>query len=212
MNIIEIRELLLNPNKKKNIKVRELFIKEGQKVGFYGSEEYIEDLFKKISGINNYKGSINIFSNELEIAREKILTNMGIYFEELENIDIKLKKYLEMVASFYDDIDFPKIEDIMNKYRIMKLKNKSLIQMDKFYAKKSIFSATMLNDPDIFLIFNIFKNLKKESKDIILEIIEYELNDKTLIINSDNLEDLKKFCNLIYEIRQGELNVIYCNK
>lgn len=196
----------------KDIKVESLIVEKGEKIGICSLDETeAEVLLKVFAGINGYEGSIKVFGKELNENRKKIAEKMGIYFDKTVYPNIKLRKFMDMTGSFYRGVTVPRIEDVMKKYRLIKLGDAKLKYLDRFFVKKAGLAAASLNYPELYILSGIFSDLDDESKTIIKEVVREEIDSKTAIVSSSSREDLENLCSRIYEINDGELNVVYWN-
>ncbi|MBE5820746.1 MAG: ATP-binding cassette domain-containing protein [Clostridiales bacterium] len=201
-----------NLNYKKILKNINFSIKEGTfniLIGPSGSGK--TTLLKSVFGLLEYNGVISI--NDLIVEQknfQKLRKKIGIYLgiEVLENKSVFLNTIEPLKNLDYkEDISKKKVYSITKKIGIENLLYKEVSELSYSEKKVVAFVQSIIHEPDIILIDNIFDSLDIYYKNKILNYLK-QINKKcTILLVTNNTEDLIYADNILI-LKNGKLNEI----
>jgi len=201
-----------NLNYKKILKNINFSIKEGTfniLIGPSGSGK--TTLLKSVFGLLEYNGVISI--NDLIVEQknfQKLRKKIGIYLgiEVLENKSVFLNTIEPLKNLDYkEDISKKKVYSITKKIGIENLLYKEVSELSYSEKKVVAFVQSIIHEPDIILIDNIFDSLDIYYKNKILKYLK-QINKKcTILLVTNNTEDLIYADNILI-LKNGKLNEI----
>ncbi len=210
MNIIEIEKLIIDDIK---MNTQNIYIEENLKIGIYSEKNFERtELIKAIFGIDQSRErKINIFGIDINKKRNTIIRKIGFAFKDVLDPRLTVGKAFKIHGSYFRELTNPRIEDVMQRFYFYDYRNKKISTLSNFMKSKLAIAISVLNNPEILVYDGILDGLDKPERDEIKNIINSEAGGKTLLLSSDSLEDMIDIADIIYEIREGELNVIYGN-
>ncbi|MBP3431584.1 MAG: ABC transporter ATP-binding protein [Clostridia bacterium] len=213
-NVIEAQNLSVIIKDRFLVKNASFFIKKGECVGVLGEDQSGKtSLIKAISGslpINAGQAFVlgnDIFEDKKVLAKVSTCFDPPIFFKYQTVYDNM--KYISRLSESCDD---EKIFKVLNKFGIAhRLKTRVLFLP---YHEKKLMSLALafLTNPEILLLDEPFKNLPKESLEIVKKSIkEATQNGTTVIITSRNFEDLEDSCTRFIFMENREIKTILKN-
>ncbi len=204
---LETRNLSVLIKERFLVKNVSLTIEKGSCYGLIGEQKS-----GKTSLIKAISGSLPISPGQVFIDGKDIYTNKKIlrrvstcfdppvffkYQTVFENI-----KYLSMLSESYDKV---KIMRVLNKFHLVK-KARTRVKNLSYYERKLMGLAIgLVTNPELLLIDEPFKNMPQKHLKLVKDTLaKFRQEGKTIIITSENIEDIEQICDkfILYENRQ----------
>ena len=170
-------------------------------------------IIKSIIGQIFTDNTIYIFSQELEYYR---ITELNIILKYIipEEFTFFEDTIFEELKNSLSNLDIPfnikqkKVKEIIKKFGLTKIQNKNIKELTTAQKIKTQLAKHLLQCPKILLLDDIFKEMPKEEKNAIINILrEYQKEkDLTIIMTTSNLEDTIN-CDYIYVIDNNVIAV-----
>ena len=197
--MIEFLNVQLNINKKTVVKNFSVNIKENSKAVFLGEKKSGKTLFFKLLTGCYYptKGSITI--DGINIRNYNVNENISLIYDKRElKMNLTVNEYLKFYGEIkrINDIDLNvKIDYYLKKYGLISLKYDNIDNLSIFEYKVLCFIKSILNNPNIILFDEYFKNLTLiEVNNLKKLIFSEDLTDKTIIFTSNKLDNFLDIC------------------
>ncbi len=187
-----------------------LSIKAGTILGIVGPNGAGKStLVRIIAGVmSSTKGKINIAGFDSNKDRKKIKSITGILPESAGLYEkLTVNEFIQLIGGLYD-LNRENIEKKLQYYirllRLDKLENRLIETLSKGQKQKVAFIAAIINDPVVLLLDEPTIALDPKAQRILAKIIlEYQREDRTIIITSHLLESLEKYCTDFAVLQEG---------
>lgn len=207
---IKVRNVSKAIGKKKVLDNINFDIYEGEKVGIVGKcSSGKTTLLKVMSGIYSMdEGNIFYYGVDLEKNYEKAMSVVGNLLETPDVYkDLNNKNNLELFKKMFKGVDEESIKGIvkiveMEKHLGKKFKTNTLGMKERLRIANSL-----INKPKILLLDEPFKDLNTSDKLNTFKTLK-SLNDTTVLIATNNLNEIEGLCNKIIFINDGKIENI----
>lgn len=207
---IKVRNVSKIIGKKKVLDNINFDIYEGEKVGIvgkYGSGK--TTLLKVMSGLYSMdEGNIFYYDVDLEKNYEKAMSIIGNLLETPDVYkDLNNKNNLELFKKMFKGVDEESIKGIvkiveMEKHLGKKFKTNTLGMKERLGIANSL-----INKPKILILDEPFLGLDSSEKINVFKTLK-SLNDTTVLIATNNLNEIEGLCNKIIFINDGKIENI----
>lgn len=153
-------------------------------------------------------GSVEIFSNKIDDIQEKYLRDVGCLIEAPALYDfLSARKNLEIAASYYDDIDDYRIEEMLNITGLVKFQNEKVKEFSLGMKQRLGLALALISNPKLVILDEPANGLDIEGMVSIRKIIMNENREKgtTFLISSHLAHELEIMCNKIAVMKEGRL-------
>ena len=169
-------------------------------VGFNGSGK--STLLSILSGYTTpTKGEINHFNNNGEISKDEIFNHLSIgspYIEVPE--ELSPAELIKIFAPFKPFMKGMQAAEILDCLRLSKEAEKPIKYFSSGMKQRLKVGLAILADAPLLLLDEPLSNLDKEGVQWYDNLMQQYINNKTVIIASNNIEDEIKFCNSTIDI------------
>ncbi|MFM2156983.1 MAG: hypothetical protein RL516_1732 [Bacteroidota bacterium] len=169
-------------------------------VGFNGSGK--STLLSILSGYTTpTKGEIKHLNNNGEISKEEIFNHLSIgspYIEVPE--ELSPAELIKTFAPFKPFMKGMQDAEILDSLRLSKEAEKPIKYFSSGMKQRLKVGLAILADAPLLLLDEPLSNLDKEGVQWYDNLMQQYINNKTVIIASNNIEDEIKFCNSIIDI------------
>lgn len=183
-------------------------LKKGEVVGFLGPNGAGKSTTMKI--ITGYlspsKGSVDILEESMSQDRLDLKKRIG-YLPEQNPLytNMYIKEYLNFVASIHKmKSPVERVEEIINITGLTKERNKKIAQLSKGYRQRVGLAQSLIHDPDILILDEPASGLDPNQIIEIRQLIKELGKDKTVILSSHILQEVKAICSRVIIINQGQ--------
>ena len=214
-NFLEVQNLSVIIKERFLVKNVSFSMKKGACYGIVGEQKSGKtSLIKAISGsLPISPGQVfidgqDIFLNKKVLRRVSTCFDPPVFFKYqtvFENM-----KYLSHLSESYDKV---KIMRALNKFNLAH-KARTRVKNLSYYERKLMGLAVgLVTNPDLLLIDEPFKNLPEKHLNLVYDTLnQFRKEGKTLIITSENLEGVEKFCEKIIFVEGRQIKDILENK
>ena len=207
---IKVRNVSKTIGKKKVLDNINFDIYEGEKVGVVGKGGSGKTtLLKVMSGIYSMdKGNIFYYDVDLEKNYEKAMSVVGNLLETPDVYkDLNNKNNLELFKKMFKGVDEESIKGIvkiveMEKHLGKKFKTNTLGMKERLGIANSL-----INKPKILILDEPFLGLDSNEKINVFKTLK-SLNDTTVLIATNNINEIEGLCNKIIFINDGKIENI----
>lgn len=207
---IKVRNVSKAIGKKKVLDNINFDIYEGEKVGIVGKcSSGKTTLLKVMSGIYSMdEGNIFYYDVDLEKNYEKAMSVVGNLLETPDVYrDLNNKNNLELFKKMFKGVDEESIKGIvkiveMEKHLGKKFKTNTLGMKERLGIANSL-----INKPKILILDEPFLGLDSNEKINVFKTLK-SLNDTTVLIATNNLNEIEGLCNKIIFINDGKIENI----
>lgn len=207
---IKVRNVSKAIGKKKVLDNINFDIYEGEKVGIVGKcSSGKTTLLKVMSGIYSMdEGNIFYYDVDLEKDYEKAMSVVGNLLETPDVYrDLNNKNNLELFKKMFKGVDEESIKGIvkiveMEKHLGKKFKTNTLGMKERLGIANSL-----INKPKILILDEPFLGLDSNEKINVFKTLK-SLNDTTVLIATNNLNEIEGLCNKIIFINDGKIENI----
>lgn len=208
MDIIEINKLIIDDIK---MNTEKLYIEENLRVGLYSESNFERmEMIKAVFGIEECRERrVEIFGKDINRKRNAIISKVGFGFKDVLDPKMTVDRVFKIHGSYFKELTSPRIEDVMQRFYFYDFRKKKLSSLSNFMKSKLSIAISVLNNPDILVYDGILDALDSQEREEIKNIIKSESEGRTLLLSSNSLEDVIDITDIIYEIREGKINVIY---
>ena len=210
MNIIEINELTKYYGKHRGIEDVSFSVKEGEIFGFIGPNGSGKSTTIRtlLALIYPTSGSATIFGKDCIKYGSEIRRDIGYLPSEVfyyENM--KVREVLNYSASFYDDVNYNRIDDLAE---IMDLDlNKRISDLSYGNKKKVGIVQGLLHEPKLIILDEPTGGLDPLMQQTFFDLIQSE-NKKgaSVLFSSHILSEVQKLCSRVAIIKEGRIVTI----
>lgn len=199
--MIELISVSKEINDKYLLKDINLKIRKGDKIGIVGPiSSGKTTLLRVILDIYNVtKGEVNIKNIESKDIGF-MPSNKGLYGEltVLENIELCTSLNL---------FNTKELLELSKKIEIIEYLNKKVKYTSRGIQQKVALLIALSNNPKLVVLDEPILNLDMEAKISIINFLTEYVKDRTLIITSDNLNDIQELCDKVVFIKEGKINI-----
>lgn len=112
--------------------------------------------------------------------------------------------YMAELKSFSRGQSAPLIDPWLEKMGLLEYKNRKVEELSKGMAQKLQFITTVIHDPDIIILDELFSGLDPVNIELIKSVIlELKRNGKTILFSTHVMEQAEKICDYICMISHG---------
>ena len=183
-------------------------IEKGEVVGFLGPNGAGKSTsMKMITGyLSPSKGSINVLEEPMSQDRLDLKKRIG-YLPEHNPLytNMYIEEYLNFVAAIHKmKSPLNRVEEIINITGLTKERNKKISQLSKGYRQRVGLAQSLIHDPDILILDEPASGLDPNQIIEIRQLIKELGKDKTVILSSHILQEVKAICSRVIIINQGQ--------
>ncbi|MDQ0149873.1 ABC transporter ATP-binding protein [Eubacterium multiforme] len=203
MEALRINSLTKYCNGKKIIKNISFDVNEGEIVGIAGpngsGKSILMEMLLNFSSPSS--GNISILGLDSKDKAKEIEDIVGYVPSEIAfSKNLKVKDIFKSKENNLED----KINDLCRKFQINK--NKRIGELSFGNRKKVAIINAIIKNPKIIILDEPTSSVDEDVKKIIFEIILEENNKgTTILISSNNLNDIQKYCDKVVIIRKGKV-------
>ncbi|MDD5185655.1 MAG: ATP-binding cassette domain-containing protein [Paludibacter sp.] len=189
-------------------------IKEGEVVGFLGPNGAGKTTTMKIlAGALSYeKGSVKICGTEVN---EDGLTTKSLigYLPELNPLylDMYVKEYLLFVAETYKlgKEKEQRVNELIDKVGLRPEFHKKIGQLSKGYRQRVGLAQALIPNPKVLILDEPTTGLDPNQLEEIRSLIREIGKDKTVLLSTHIMQEIKAICNRVIVINKGEIVADY---
>lgn len=194
--MIELIAVSKNIGRKNLLNNINLKINSGDRIGIIGPVSSGKTtLLRVILGI--YKTSNGIVTRKVKKVGF-MPSNKGLYEELTVKDNIKAYTGLKIDNN-------RKIIDISKEIGVFDYINTRVSDLPNDIKQKASLLVSLSNNPELLVLDEPMKKLDIETKKFMTNFLKEYIEDKTLIVTSNNLDDIEEFCNRIIFIQNGEI-------
>ncbi len=212
--MISIKSLRVDYENVSAVQDLDLEIQQGQIYGLVGPNGAGKtSTIKALAGIiEPTYGEIRIAGIDLEIEHHKALQQLG-YMPDFPPVyeNLKVWEYLDVFAAAYliPHRERPqKILHWLTRVNLLEKQNTFIRELSRGMRQRLVLAKTLLHDPKVLLLDEPASGLdpiaRKDMRDILLSVAS---ENKTIIISSHILTELKEFCNAVGIMERGKMVV-----
>ena len=185
-------------------------IATGEIVGFLGPNGAGKTTTMRIlTGSLGYDaGSVRIDGMEVKTDRTKTNALIG-YLPENNPLypDMYVREYLHFVAGIYGIKADKKalVEEIIEQIGLLPEAHKKIKQLSKGYKQRVGLAQAILPDPKVLILDEPTTGLDPNQLEEIRSLIKKIGKDKTILLSTHILQEVKALCNRVILIHQGEI-------
>ena len=156
------------------------------------------------------EGSIEIFGYGINKNSEQIKKMIGLVNSEERSFywRLNLKQNLEFFADLYGLDKYEKknkVNQVLNFVDLYKNKNMRFDSLSTGMKQRMSIARGILNDPKILLLDEPTKGLDIKHAEEIIKLIKKISKNKTIVITSNNLDEISQLCKKIIIIHNGRI-------
>lgn len=212
---INIRELSKNYGDQKVLSNISFSIQEGEVVGFLGPNGAGKTTCMKIivGALSYDSGTVKVC--DLEVKENSLKTNALIgYLPEQNPLypEMYVKEYLHFVAQAYGIQKKDKeklIEELIDKVGLRPEYNKKIGQLSKGYKQRVGLAQSLIPNPKVLILDEPTTGLDPNQLEEIRNLIRELGKDRTVILSTHIMQEIKAICNRVIIINKGELVADY---
>ena len=203
-NIVEIKNLSKNYNKKEVLKNINLNIAEGQIVGLFGPNGSGKTtLLKTIAGLlKEYSGEITIGGENIGVYTKSIVSYLPekTYFHK----NTTAKDAISIFSDFYTDFNADKAKSMLKELSLSETQR--IGTMSKGMQEKLQLIMVMSREARLYLLDEPLGGVDPASRDYILDTIIKNYNEKSSILLSTHLiHDVERIFDKAIFIKDGNI-------
>jgi ABC-2 type transport system ATP-binding protein len=151
------------------------------------------------------KGTVYI-NNQADIAKNfKLKQNLAYLPEEREEIEnLTVGEYLNYIAQVYKK-EKTEITGILTKVDAEHTFNQKFSELSKGYQQRILFASVLLADTPIMILDEMTDGLDPVQRKEFYSIINKIKHEKSIIISSHNMQEIKQICDRICIIDEGKI-------
>jgi ABC-2 type transport system ATP-binding protein len=151
------------------------------------------------------KGTVYI-NNQADIAKNfKLKQNIAYLPEEREEIEnLTVGEYLNYIAQVYNK-EKTEITGILTKVDAEHTFNQKFSELSKGYQQRILFASVLLADTPIMILDEMTDGLDPVQRKEFYSIINKIKHEKSIIISSHNMQEIKQICDRICIIDEGKI-------
>ncbi|MFN5346675.1 MAG: ATP-binding cassette domain-containing protein [Bacteroidota bacterium] len=169
-------------------------------IGFNGSGK--STLLSILSGYTSpNKGEIKHYIGNGEITKEELFNHLSIgspYLDVPE--ELNPAELIKTFSSFKPFIEGLNEIQILERLRLSKEAEKPIKYFSSGMKQRLKIGLAILSDTPLLLLDEPLSNLDKEGSQWFGELMQQYINNKTVVIASNNIEDEIKYCTSIIDI------------
>lgn len=169
-------------------------------IGFNGSGK--STLLSILSGYTSpTKGEINHYIGQNEISKDELFNHLSIgspYLDVPE--ELNPSELIKTFRSFKPFIEGLNEIQILERLRLSKEAAKPIKYFSSGMKQRLKIGLAILSDTPFLLLDEPLSNLDKEGSQWFGELMQQYINNKTVVIASNNIEDEIKYCDTIIDI------------
>lgn len=207
MKSIKIEHLTKSYGKNRGVNDINLEIEPGVTYGFIGPNGAGKSTTIKclMNFINKNSGDILVNGEEVNNKNYKIKENIGYLPSEIHLYeDLTVKAMFEYSASFYKKNCTKKMKSLIKRLEIDT--SKKIDELSLGNLKKVGIVLALMHDPDYIIMDEPTSGLDPLMQDVFYNILDEEKkNGKTIFFSSHLLNEVKKVCDKVAIIKNGEI-------
>lgn len=207
--MIEFKNVSKNYGKKQCIKNISFKIDKGEIVGLLGLNGAGKSTIMNMLTGYIYPTDGEILIDGINIAenREKASKKIG-YLPEIPPLyaDMTVSEILDFVCSIRNvKKKAEHIEEILGKTGLLDVKNRMIKRLSKGYKQRVGLAVAMIGEPEILVLDEPTAGLDPKQITEIRELVREIGKDKTVLVSSHILSEIKLICNRVIVIKEGEM-------
>tara|TARA_Y100001960_G_scaffold329659_1_gene421609 strand:+ start:5613 stop:6284 length:672 start_codon:yes stop_codon:yes gene_type:complete len=142
--------------------------------------------------------------NQADITKNYKLKQYIAYLpeerEEVENLTVK--EYLKFIANVYKK-GSKEIIPALEKVKALEFMHTNFSELSKGYQQRVLFAGVLIADSKIIILDEMTDGLDPVQRNEFYNIINEIKEDKTIVISSHNMEEIKEICDRVCCIENG---------
>ena len=191
-----------------------LQIGEGEVVGFLGPNGAGKTTTMKIiAGALAYTdGSVKVCGNE--VAEHSLITKSYVGYLPEQNplyLDMYVKEYLLFVADVYQlgKSKVQRVEELIDQVGLRPEFHKKIGQLSKGYKQRVGLAQALIPNPKVLILDEPTTGLDPNQLEEIRTLIREIGRDRTVLLSTHIMQEIKAICNRVLVINQGEIVADY---
>tara|TARA_Y100001960_G_scaffold243081_1_gene257146 strand:+ start:683 stop:1363 length:681 start_codon:yes stop_codon:yes gene_type:complete len=152
-------------------------------------------------------------NNQADIAKNsKLKANIAYLPEEREEIEnLTVIEYLNFISKVYGKSKQTVIESL-EMVDAKDTANKKFCELSKGYQQRVLFASILIADTPIMILDEMTDGLDPLQRKELHNIINKIKKDRTIIISSHNMQEIKEICDRVCIIKDGKITKVLANE
>ena len=209
--MINVKNLVKNYGEVEAVKSISFNVEPGEILGFLGENGAGKSTtLKIISGyLSQTSGSVLIDNIDIQTNSNLIKKNIG-YLPELNPLyyDMRVYDYLKFIAGTYDiknDNFNSALDQVVEQCSLSGVVHKKIGQCSKGYKQRTGLASALIHNPKILLLDEPVSGLDPNQRVEIRKLIQDLGKEKTVMVSSHNLDQIKATVDRIIIIDNGQI-------
>lgn len=152
-------------------------------------------------------------NNQADIAKNpKLKANLSYLPEEREEIEnLTVAEYLNFTATVYGKTK----SNVITALETVDAKdtmNKKFCELSKGFQQRILFASILIADTPIIILDEMTDGLDPLQRKELHHIINKIKKDRTIIVSSHNMQEIKEICDRVCIIKDGKITKILANE
>lgn len=208
MTTIDIRHLKKTIGKQTILRDLDLRVEEGEVVGLLGPNGAGKStLMKILTGLwPATEGELTVCGVNMRENPHLVAPMIG-YLPENNPLydDMYIREYLEFMAKIGKDIPANRVQEVIEMVGLMPEIGKKIGQLSKGYRQRVGLAQALLQNPKLLVLDEPTTGLDPNQLDDIRALIRDLGRNRTVILSTHILQEVKMMCNRVLIIHHGEL-------
>jgi len=214
MTTIDIRHLKKTIGKQTILRDLDLTVEEGEVVGLLGPNGAGKStLMKILTGLwPATEGDVCVCGVDMRANPHKVAPMIG-YLPENNPLydDMYIREYLEFMARIGDGIPKARVQEVIDMVGLMPEISKKIGQLSKGYRQRVGLAQALLQDPKLLVLDEPTTGLDPNQLEDIRSLIRDLGRNRTVILSTHILQEVKMMCNRVIIIHKGCLKADISN-
>lgn len=209
-NILQINQITKLYSNRRGIRDITFEVGRGDIFGLFGPNGAGKTtLLKIVTGlIRANKGTVKLFGYNPAEQFEKAMERVGCIVEAADSYEyLSAMQNLQLIASFYPNVTVAKMEAILERVGLHKVRNEKVKQFSTGMKQRMALAAVLVAEPELIILDEPTNGLDIEGMADFRELIIGLAKEKrmTFIISSHMIHEMERMCNRIGIVYEGRL-------